>query len=154
MNYNYESFSGNSYGAGMSEGGAIFLFVFLLFLVVIFIILAIRLSKSMETAAQTNSRINQTIAGLPDEKIALINSLYTNAKKELGTALLLALLLGSIGAHKVYLGRKTAAILFFVFSLTGVPAIISLFDAANMPKTIAEYNLNIIDSITAQLVER
>ncbi len=149
MNYSYEYDYGVNNGVGLAV-----LFGILFFFLIIFIILAIVLNKSMADAAQINGRINQTIAGLPEEKVALINSLYINAKKELGTALLLALLLGSIGAHKIYLGRKTAAILFLLFSLTGIPAIISLFDAINMPRTIAEYNQSIIDSVTAQLVER
>lgn len=147
--FNYEYSTGDLGGTGL----AIFVIVILIFLV-IGIILLVRLSKSMTAAAEDNARINQLLAAVPEEKTGVVNALYTNAKKDLGTALILVFLLGSLGIHKVYLGEKKAAILFIIFFLTGVPAIISFFNAMSMPKTISEYNLNIINSLSNQLVNQ
>ncbi|MHC1772477.1 MAG: TM2 domain-containing protein [Flexilinea sp.] len=147
--FSYEYSTGDLGGTGL----AIFAIVILIFLV-IGIILLVRLSKSMSAAAEDNARINQMLAAVPEEKIGVVNALYNNAKKELGMALLLVFILGSFGVHKIYLGEKKAAILFMIFAFTCIPAIISFFDAMKMPKTISEYNLNIITSLSNQLVDR
>lgn len=41
----------------------------------------------------------------------------------------LALLLGSVGAHKFYSGHISAALVYLIFFWTGVPAILALIDA-------------------------
>jgi TM2 domain-containing membrane protein YozV len=122
----------------------------LVFIFAIAAILAILLWKGMTAAEEHNRKINQYLAIIPDERSAKVSSIYLNSKKNLGTALLLSLLLGGIGAHHVYLGKKTAALLSLIFCFTGIPLIISLFNAAVMPKTIAEYNLNLIASLYTQ----
>ena len=43
-------------------------------------------------------------------------------------AALLAFLLGSLGAHKFYLGRPAAGIIYFLFGWTGIPFLISMFE--------------------------
>lgn len=44
------------------------------------------------------------------------------------TAALLAFFLGSIGAHKFYLGKTKQGILFIVFAITGIPSILAFID--------------------------
>ena len=44
------------------------------------------------------------------------------------TAALLAFFLGSLGAHKFYLGKTKQGILFIVFAITGIPSIIAFID--------------------------
>lgn len=44
-------------------------------------------------------------------------------------AVLLALLLGGLGAHKFYLGRKGAGILYLLFAWTGVPLALGMIEA-------------------------
>jgi len=49
--------------------------------------------------------------------------------KSRGAAIILALLLGGIGAHKFYLDRPLQGLLYLVFCLTFVPAIIAFLEA-------------------------
>ena len=44
-------------------------------------------------------------------------------------AILLALFLGGLGAHKFYLGQVGMGLLYLVFCWTGIPAIVALFEA-------------------------
>ena len=144
-----------SYSTGQLDGDALTIIgIFLLICIILFIILLVRLSKSMTAAAEENARINQMLAAIPADKIGTVNALYSNARKELGIALAIVFFMGSIGVHKIYLGRKKAAILFMIFALTGIPAIISFFDAMNMPKTISEYNLNVMTTLYNQFINR
>lgn len=43
-------------------------------------------------------------------------------------AAILSFFLGFIGIHKFYLGRSTAGILYLIFSLSGIPFVLSLID--------------------------
>ena len=43
-------------------------------------------------------------------------------------AAVLALVLGSLGAHKFYLGRHLAGVLYLLFSWTFIPAILGVFE--------------------------
>ena len=49
--------------------------------------------------------------------------------KERGTAIVLALLLGGFGGHRFYLGDVLKGSLYLVFSATGIPFLIGLYDA-------------------------
>lgn len=49
--------------------------------------------------------------------------------KEKYIAGLLALFLGSLGIHRFYLGQNGLGILYILFAMTGIPAIIGLIDA-------------------------
>jgi len=144
-----------SYSTGQLDGNALTIIgIVLLICLILFIILLVRLSKSMTAAAEENARINQMLAAIPADRIGTVNALYSSAKKELGIALVLVFFMGSFGVHKIYLGRKKAAILFMIFVLTGIPAIISYFDAMNMPKMISEYNLNVMTTLYNQFMNR
>lgn len=52
----------------------------------------------------------------------------TIRQKNKTVALLLAFFLGGFGAHKFYLGRTTAGVLYIVFCWTFVPAFLALID--------------------------
>jgi TM2 domain-containing membrane protein YozV len=54
-----------------------------------------------------------------------------NPKKSQGMATALALLLGSIGAHKFYLEKAGQGLLYFLFSWTFIPALIGFFEGIN-----------------------
>lgn len=123
----------------------------ILIVLIFLVILILRLSKSMSAASENNARINQYLAAVPVSKVGTIMAVYQNTQKNLGLALLLALLFGTFGAHKVYLGEKKSAILFLVFCWTGIPTIIRWFNAANMPQTVSAYNLSVIESLYNQI---
>jgi TM2 domain-containing membrane protein YozV len=48
--------------------------------------------------------------------------------KDKNVAAILALFMGGIGVHKFYLGRIGAGVLYLIFSLTFIPAILGLID--------------------------
>jgi TM2 domain-containing membrane protein YozV len=48
--------------------------------------------------------------------------------KSKGTAAVLAILLGDIGAHKFYLGKTGMGILYLLFFWTAIPGIIGLVE--------------------------
>jgi len=48
--------------------------------------------------------------------------------KNKGVAILLALFLGGLGAHKFYLGKSGQGILYLVFVWTFVPSILAFID--------------------------
>lgn len=123
----------------------------LLIVLIIFIILAVRTGKSITAAASVNAKINQYLAAIPEARIGTVSAIYTNTKKDLGPALLLCLLFGSFGAHKIYLGKKKSAVWYFLLSFTGIPLLLSLFDAANMAQTVAEYNLQAAEILYNQI---
>ena len=54
---------------------------------------------------------------------------YYRPAKSRGAAILLALLLGGLGAHKFYLGRMGWGILYLIFCWTFIPAVIALVEA-------------------------
>jgi TM2 domain-containing membrane protein YozV len=51
------------------------------------------------------------------------------ANRRRGDAALLALLLGSIGAHKLYTGRPVLGLLYFAFFWTGIPLLLGVLEA-------------------------
>jgi TM2 domain-containing membrane protein YozV len=54
---------------------------------------------------------------------------YQRAPKDKTIAILLALFLGGLGAHKFYLGQAGLGILYLVFCWTFIPAVIALIEA-------------------------
>ena len=125
------------------------LLIFLIFT----IILAVRLSRSIYDYGQNNGMINQYLASVPPEKIASINAIYQNTRKHLSTSMLLALLGGTFGIHRAYLGKRRSAMAMFLFFWSGIPSIISMFDLTAMPRTVSEFNLAVIRSLYEQLTE-
>jgi len=48
-----------------------------------------------------------------------------------GTAILLALFLGGLGAHKFYLGKNLMGVIYLLFCWTFIPAILGALEALN-----------------------
>lgn len=74
-----------------------------------------------------------------DEKIQF-QIAFANEKKSVGAAILLALFLGGIGAHKFYLGQSGLGVLYLLFCWTFIPSIIAIGEACLMGKTIKRHN--------------
>ena len=123
------------------------LFVFL----IILLILVKKLSNSLRASAQNNGRINQYLAAVPAEQIGTISAVYQNTRKSLGHAMLLALVGGTFGLQRAYLGRRRSAVLMFLFFWSGIPSVISVFDLVSLPKTVSEFNLNVVQSLYEQI---
>ena len=137
--------------AMLTSGPVIVLAVTLVIFFAILIILVKRLSDNLKIAAQNNGRINQYLAAVPADRIGTVNAIYQNTRRSLGMALLLSSVGGIFGLQRIYLGRRKSAVLMFLFFWTGIPAIVSLFDLADMPKTVSEFNMNVVRSLYMQI---
>ena len=115
------------------------------------IILVSRISKSMKKAAENNGRINQYLAAVPADRIGTVNAVYQNSRKNLAEAMILSVVGGLFGLQRIYIGKQRSAVFMFLFFWTGIPAIISLFDLANMPDTISTFNLSVAESLYNQI---
>ncbi len=134
-----------------NQGTAVILGISLLIMLALIIIFAVRLQRSMTEAAENNAKINQYIAALPPDKLAIVMAIYNATRKELGFGVVLCLIGGLFAAQNIYLGRTKSAVFSVIFFWTGIPTIITLFDLMNMPKTVSEYNLGVIQSLYNQL---
>lgn len=88
------------------------------------------------------------IAALPpsasawtDEQRALYYAHMSAWQKDEVVGVLLALFLGTFGAHHFYLRRPGLGILYCVFFWTGIPTVVSLIECFFMPGRVRQYNL-------------
>jgi TM2 domain-containing membrane protein YozV len=64
---------------------------------------------------------------------------------------LLAFLLGGIGAHHFYLGNIPAGIAYIVFCWTFIPMILAFFEMFMMKRRVREFNLGKARLIAARI---
>jgi TM2 domain-containing membrane protein YozV len=76
----------------------------------------------------------------PNQRAAFQSQLAM-VRKDRGTALLLTLLLGGIGAHRFYLGQVGAGLAYLLFCWTFIPLIISFFELFSIMGRVDEYNM-------------
>ena len=88
------------------------------------------------------------IAALPpsasawtDEQRALYYAHMSTWQKDEVVGVLLALFLGTFGAHHFYLRRPGLGILYCVFCWTGIPTVVSFIECFFMPGRVRQYNL-------------
>jgi TM2 domain-containing membrane protein YozV len=88
------------------------------------------------------------IAALPpsasawsDEQRALYYAHMSAWQKDEVVGVLLALFLGTFGAHHFYLRRPGLGILYCCFCWTGIPTVISFIECFFMPGRVRQYNL-------------
>src|SRR6201998_4837890 len=92
------------------------------------------------------------IAGnLTDEQRAVFYSQMSAWQKDEVVGVLLALFLGTFGAHHFYLRRTGLGILYLVFSFTGIPTIVSLVECFFMPARVRQYNLALATYFAGQV---
>ena len=135
------------------KGSLILLTVTLAIFLAFLITFSIRISHSIKDGALNNGKINQYLAAVPADQIGTINAIYQNTRKHLSSAILLAIVGGIFGFQRIYLGKRKSAMAMLIFFWTGIPTIISLFDIVNMPRTISEFNLGVIESLYNQLAK-
>lgn len=115
--------------------------IFSMVILVAAIVAAVFLIKrSNEQQRQSEKAINQMIINIPEDKQMIFMMQYNNSKKNPTTAVLLALFLGGLGAHKFYMGETGIGIVYLVFSWTYIPAIIGFIEAFTITGTVAKYN--------------
>lgn len=88
------------------------------------------------------------IAALPpsasawtDEQRAVYYANMSAWQKDEVVGVLLALFLGTFGAHHFYLRRPGLGILYCVFFWTGIPTVVSFIECFFMPSRVRQYNL-------------
>ena len=98
------------------------------------------------------------IAALPpstyawsDEQRALYYAHMSAWQKDEVVGVLLALFLGTFGAHHFYLRRPGLGILYCVFSWTGIPTVVSFIECFFMPGRVRQYNLALATYFAANL---
>lgn len=98
------------------------------------------------------------IAALPptastwsDEQRAIYYANMSAWQKDEVVGVLLALCLGTFGAHHFYMRRPGLGILYCVFSWTGIPTVISLIECFFMPERVRQYNLALAAYFAGQL---
>jgi len=98
------------------------------------------------------------IAALPpsasawsDEQRALYYAHMSAWQKDEVVGVLLALFLGTFGAHHFYLRRPGLGILYCVFFWTGIPTVVSFIECFFMPGRVRQYNLALATYFAANL---
>jgi TM2 domain-containing membrane protein YozV len=105
------------------------------------IVLAVFLVKrSGDQAKQSEANVNMMMSHIPQDKQMMFMMQYNNSKKNPTTAVLLALFLGGLGAHKFYMGQTGMGILYLLFCWTYIPSIIALIEAFTMAGSVSKYN--------------
>src|SRR6201987_2117801 len=78
---------------------------------------------------------------LTDEQKAVFYAQMSAVQKDEVVGVLLALFLGTFGAHHFYLHKNGLGILYIIFCWTGIPTIISIVECFFMPGRVRQYNL-------------
>jgi TM2 domain-containing membrane protein YozV len=98
------------------------------------------IKKSNREAQKTEELYSQIALNLPQDKQMIFLMQYNNVKKNGTTAVLLALLLGGLGAHKFYMGQTGQGILYLLFCWTYIPTLIALIEAFFLPARVSQHN--------------
>src|SRR5271155_1344557 len=86
-----------------------------------------------------------------DQQRALFQAQMSAWQKDEVVGVLLALFLGTFGAHHFYLRRPGLGILYIAFCWTGVPTIVSFVECFFMPGRVRQFNLVLATYFSAQL---
>jgi len=106
----------------------------------IIVVAVLAIKKSNEIAKRSEVNVNRIMQRLPQEKQMIFMMQYNSAKKNPTAAVLLALFLGGVGAHKFYMGQIGLGIVYLLFSWTGIPMIIALIEAFIISGQVGKFN--------------
>jgi TM2 domain-containing membrane protein YozV len=90
-------------------------------------------------------------AGWNDQQRALFQAQMSAWQKDEVVGVLLALFLGTFGAHHFYLRRTGLGILYLILSFTGIPTVVSLVECFFMPGRVRQYNLALATYFAGQI---
>jgi TM2 domain-containing membrane protein YozV len=86
-----------------------------------------------------------------DQQRAVFQAQMSAWQKDEVVGVLLALFLGTFGAHQFYLRRPGLGILYVAFCWTGIPTIVSFVECFFMPGRVRQFNLALATYFAAQL---
>lgn len=89
--------------------------------------------------------------GLTDEQRAIFYAQMSVVQKDEVVGVLLALFLGTFGAHHFYLRRNGLGILYVLFCWTGIPTIASFIECFLMPGRVRLFNAEQASILAANL---
>lgn len=92
-----------------------------------------------------------TASSWSDEQRALYYAQMSAWQKDEVVGVLLALFLGTFGAHHFYMRRPGLGVLYCIFSWTGIPTVVSLIECFFMPGRVRQYNLALATYFAANL---
>lgn len=81
-----------------------------------------------------------TLPQMTEEQQATFRLYYPSTQRDELVGVLLAVLLGSFGAHHFYLKRNGLGIVYLVLFWTGIPAILGIIEAFFMPERVRRFN--------------
>ena len=77
---------------------------------------------------------------MTEQQQATFNAYYPSTQRDPLTGVLLAVVLGSFGAHHFYLRRNGMGVFYLVLFWTGIPAILGIIEAFFMPERVRRFN--------------
>ena len=77
---------------------------------------------------------------MTDQQRVAFQGEYFARRKDAAVGVLLAVFLGSFGAHRFYLGQNGIAIIYILFCWTLVPHVVALIEAFFMPGRVRRWN--------------
>jgi len=77
---------------------------------------------------------------MTDQQRVAFQSEYFARRKDSAVGVLLAVFLGSFGAHRFYLGQNGIAIIYILFCWTFIPHLVALIEAFFMPRRVRRWN--------------
>lgn len=86
-------------------------------------------------------KIQKLVSTIPDEQRPSFYTLHKKTKKKAITAILLALLLGWMGAHQFYLDRPWRGVLYLLFFWTYIPVLLTIIDLFKLPAAVSNQNI-------------
>lgn len=123
----------------MDDLNCILIAVFLLFVGMI-VIMVMLINRSKKLTEQSEANIARMINSMPEGKRTTYMLQLNNVRKNPTTAVILAVLLGGVGAHKFYLGQTGMGIVYLLFSWTSIPLILGIIEGFTIAGTVAQYN--------------
>ena len=77
---------------------------------------------------------------MTDQQRIAFQGEYFARRKDPAVGVLLAVFLGSFGAHRFYLGQNGIAIIYILFCWTLIPHLVALIEAFFMPRRVRRWN--------------
>ena len=77
---------------------------------------------------------------MTEQQQTTFNSYFASTQRDELTGVLLAVLLGSFGAHHFYLRRNALGVLYFLLCWTSLPFFLGIIEAFFMPERVRRFN--------------
>lgn len=109
------------------------------------------IKDTKEEETKLKIEMQKLVSSIPQESQSAYMIHYNSSKKNPTTAVVLALLLGGLGAHKFYLGQTGMGILYLLFCWTYIPTIVAFIEAFTISKTVFKMNRMIAQETATML---